>query len=70
MESLGALVLTFDEWTPESGMVTAAQKIQRKNIERAYEEEIKVRSSVFSLATLARELSLTRLPPSPPPFRL
>lgn len=45
MEALGAIVLTFDEWTPESGMVTAAQKIQRKSIEKKYEADIKVRLS-------------------------
>ena len=32
LELLEAVVLTPDEWTPESGLVTAAQKIQRKKI--------------------------------------
>jgi len=31
-ELLQAVVLTPDEWTPESGLVTAAQKIQRAKI--------------------------------------
>ncbi|KAI0772378.1 long-chain-fatty-acid-CoA-ligase [Trametes elegans] len=43
MELLQALVLTPEEWTPESGLVTAAQKIQRKKIAQAFEKEIKVR---------------------------
>lgn len=41
MELLEAVVLTADEWTPESGLVTAAQKIQRKKIATKYEAEIK-----------------------------
>ena len=32
METLHAVILTPEEWTPESGLVTAAQKIQRKKI--------------------------------------
>lgn len=43
MEMLQAVVLTTDEWTPESGLVTAAQKIQRKKIAQKYAAEIKVR---------------------------
>ncbi|CED85600.1 Acyl-CoA synthetase [Phaffia rhodozyma] len=41
METLQAVVLTLDEWTPESGLLTAAQKIQRKPIEKKYESDIK-----------------------------
>ncbi|WOO80640.1 Long-chain-fatty-acid--CoA ligase 2 [Vanrija pseudolonga] len=41
MELLEALILTPDEWTPESGLLTAAQKLQRKVIERTYDEQIK-----------------------------
>ncbi|KAL7422005.1 long-chain fatty acid-CoA ligase [Cryptotrichosporon argae] len=41
MELLEAIVLTADEWTPESGHLTAAQKLQRKFIEKKYEKEIK-----------------------------
>ena len=41
MELLQAVVLTPDEWTPESGLVTAAQKIQRSKIGKAFEKEIK-----------------------------
>ena len=41
MELLQAVVLTPDEWTPESGLVTAAQKVQRKKVAEAFEKEIK-----------------------------
>jgi len=41
MELLQAVVLTPDEWTPESGYVTAAQKIQRNKIAKVFEVEIK-----------------------------
>ncbi|KZV89082.1 long-chain-fatty-acid-CoA-ligase [Exidia glandulosa HHB12029] len=40
-EMLSAVVLTADEWTPESGLVTAAMKLQRRHIEARYAEEIK-----------------------------
>ena len=43
MELLQAVVLTPDEWTPESGLVTAAQKVQRKKVAEAFKDEIKVR---------------------------
>ena len=43
VELLQAVILTPDEWTPESGLVTAAQKIQRSRIAKAFEAEIKVR---------------------------
>ena len=42
-ELLQAVVLTPDEWTPESGLVTAAQKIQRTKIAKTFREEINVR---------------------------
>ncbi|KAG8952300.1 long-chain fatty acid-CoA ligase [Tulasnella sp. 424] len=41
MELLEAVVLTPEEWTPESGLVTAAQKINRKAIATKYKDEIK-----------------------------
>ncbi|KAI8996286.1 long-chain-fatty-acid-CoA-ligase [Trametes punicea] len=41
MELLQAVVLTPEEWTPESGLVTAAQKVQRKKVAEAFEKEIK-----------------------------
>lgn len=43
METLQGVILTPDEWTPESGLVTATQKIQRKKIANAFDKEIKVR---------------------------
>jgi len=41
LEILEAAVLTAEEWTPESGLVTAAQKLQRKKIHEAHKDEIK-----------------------------
>ncbi|WVQ77803.1 hypothetical protein IAR50_007493 [Cryptococcus sp. DSM 104548] len=41
MELLEAIVLVADEWTPESGFLTAAQKLQRKTIDKHYEDRIK-----------------------------
>ena len=43
LELLQTVVLTAEEWTPESGLVTAAQKVQRKKVAEAFEKEIKVR---------------------------
>ena len=42
MELLQGVVITPEEWTPESGLVTAAQKIQRKKIADKFADEIKV----------------------------
>lgn len=42
MEMLEAVILTSEEWTPENGLVTAAQKVQRTKIAKHFEEEIKV----------------------------
>ncbi|KAJ7176529.1 hypothetical protein C8R46DRAFT_1029863 [Mycena filopes] len=41
METLSAVVLTPDEWTPETGLVTAAQKIHRSAIAKKFDSEIK-----------------------------
>ncbi|KIJ61721.1 hypothetical protein HYDPIDRAFT_176879 [Hydnomerulius pinastri MD-312] len=41
MEILEAVILTPEEWTPESGLVTAAQKVQRTRIAKHFESEIK-----------------------------
>jgi long-chain acyl-CoA synthetase len=54
-EILQAVVLTPDEWTPESGLVTAAQKIQRSKIAKAFEAEIKAR--VFPRGALQYSVS-------------
>ncbi|KZO91782.1 long-chain-fatty-acid-CoA-ligase [Calocera viscosa TUFC12733] len=43
METLQAVVLTADEWTPENGLVTAAQKLQRRKISDRYMDDIQVR---------------------------
>jgi len=40
-ELLQAVILTPEEWTPENGHVTAAQKIQRSKIAKTFEREIK-----------------------------
>lgn len=42
METLQAVILTPEEWTPESGLVTAAQKVQRKKVAEKHDKEIKV----------------------------
>lgn len=39
-------MLTPDEWTPESGLVTAAQKIQRAKIAKTFRDEINVRYNI------------------------
>lgn len=41
METLEAVILTADEWMPESGLVTAAQKVQRTKVAKHFEREIK-----------------------------
>ena len=45
IEAVQGVVLSPEEWTPESGLVTAAQKAQRKAVEKKYLEGIKVRIS-------------------------
>lgn len=42
MEILQAVILTPEEWTPENGLVTAAQKIQRNKIAKEFAKEIEV----------------------------
>ena len=46
MEMLAAVILTPDEWTPESGLVTAAQKVQRSKVAKHFGAEIKVGTHV------------------------
>ncbi|KAM6493472.1 long-chain-fatty-acid-CoA-ligase [Amanita muscaria] len=41
VELLQAVILTPEEWTPENGLVTAAQKIQRLKIAKTFEADIK-----------------------------
>ncbi|KAF8124305.1 hypothetical protein EV363DRAFT_1178170 [Boletus edulis] len=45
MEMLEAVILTPDEWTPETGLVTAAQKVQRSKVAKHFEAQIKVSMS-------------------------
>ncbi|GAA96553.1 uncharacterized protein L969DRAFT_94983 [Mixia osmundae IAM 14324] len=40
LEMLQCIVLVADEWTPQSGLLTAAQKLQRKAIVERYKEKI------------------------------
>jgi long-chain acyl-CoA synthetase len=40
MEVLRVVTLTSDEWTPESGLVTAAQKTQRAKIANTFENGV------------------------------
>jgi len=42
VELLQAVILTPEEWTPDNGLVTAAQKIQRSKVAKVFEAEIKV----------------------------
>ena len=43
-ELLCGVVLTHEEWTPENGLVTPAQKIQRVKIAKVFEVGIEVGS--------------------------
>jgi hypothetical protein len=54
---LQAVVLTADEWTPESGLVTAAQKLQRKKIAQRYDSEILVRF-FLSISCVQRRVAI------------
>ncbi|KAF8153442.1 long-chain-fatty-acid-CoA-ligase [Crassisporium funariophilum] len=39
-EILHGIILTPEEWTPESGLVSAAQKVKRTSVAKAFEKEI------------------------------
>ncbi|KAI3406965.2 FAA4 [Candida oxycetoniae] len=41
IELLEAIVIVHDEWTPDNGFVSSAQKLQRKKILKTYETEVK-----------------------------
>ncbi|KAK5073214.1 long-chain fatty acid-CoA ligase [Lithohypha guttulata] len=41
IEILDGVVLADEEWTPQNGFLTPAQKLQRKKIQERYKEEIK-----------------------------
>lgn len=47
VEALCDVILTPEEWTPENGLLTAAQKLQRSKISKAFQGEIDV-SDFFS----------------------
>jgi long-chain acyl-CoA synthetase len=47
-EVVQGVVLGAEEWTPQSGLVTAAQKLQRRNIEASFKDQIEVRFFVES----------------------
>ncbi len=42
MEILEAVILSAEDWTPQNGLVTAAQKVQRKRVAEAFDAQIKV----------------------------
>lgn len=44
LETLQTVVLTEEEWTPQNGMLTAAQKLNRKEIIKQNQKEIDVGS--------------------------
>ena len=53
LELLQTVVLTSEEWTPESGLVTAAQKVQRKKVAERFAEEIKACRSRLRVGSAA-----------------
>lgn len=61
IEMLQAVVLTADEWTPESGLVTAAQKLQRRKIAQRYDAEVLVRFFLSNLVFIVRAVSCRHL---------
>ncbi|RMD44597.1 hypothetical protein DV735_g528, partial [Chaetothyriales sp. CBS 134920] len=42
IEIVEGVVLADEEWTPQNGLISPAQKVQRKKIQEKYEREIKV----------------------------
>lgn len=60
LELLQAVVVTDEEWTPENGLVTAAQKLQRKKVAEHYEKEIKVRASFILFSSIGTFFSFFR----------
>jgi long-chain acyl-CoA synthetase len=42
IELVSGVVIAHEPWTPENGMVTAAMKLSRRNIEKVYADEIQV----------------------------
>jgi long-chain acyl-CoA synthetase len=52
-ELLQAVILTPDEWTTQSGLLTAAQKIQRGPIAKAFAKEIEVCQYILPISLLS-----------------
>ncbi|RMZ77029.1 hypothetical protein DV738_g4553, partial [Chaetothyriales sp. CBS 135597] len=42
IEIVDGVVLADEEWTPQNGLISPAQKVQRKKIQEKYEKDIKV----------------------------
>jgi len=63
MEFLEALVLSAEEWTPESGLLTAAQKLKRATIESHYAASI---AKVYTLVTATAAPTMLAAAPSNP----
>lgn len=40
MEVIDAVVIADQEWTPQNGLVTSAQKLQRKKILETYKKQV------------------------------
>ena len=55
-ELLQAVVLTHEEWTPENGLVTAAQKIQRTKIVKKFRSQVDVSGGLFFISLLLLRL--------------
>lgn len=55
MEILEAVILTADEWTPESGLVTAAQKVQRSKVAKKFEKEIKASFNLYAFRSFVND---------------
>jgi long-chain acyl-CoA synthetase len=52
-EVVQGMVLGADEWTTESGLVTATQKVNRRNVENAFKGAIAVSNVKTSLQDLS-----------------
>ena len=58
IEILMGVVLAPEEWTPQTGLVTPAQKLQRKKIEERFSAEINVGGRLFAALVAARALMM------------
>ena len=55
MELLQAVILSSEEWTPENGLLTAAQKLQRSKVASKFSAEIKVRLTQLKDVALEKQ---------------